>query len=445
MKPSIPVLAAALLAAVAACDGEPSVPPPASGYVEVEGGRIWYETMGGGDATPVLVIHGGPGSQSCGYLETLGQLATQRPVIVYDQLGSGKSDRPTDTTLWRVPRFVDEVGRLREALGLEEVHILGHSWGGAVAIEYMLTGPEGVRSLVLTGPLVGTARWIADADTLRMSLPEDVQAALTAGEESGDYDSPEYQAATDAFYARFLRRSGWPRPPRALCEGRSGNSEVYNYMWGPTEFTSTGTLRDFDRTGDLHRLDLPVMFIAGRYDEARPETMFDFHRLVPGSVVQIIENAGHAVMDDRSAEYNSAVSYFLGSIEGPSTDPDQLLDDIVAVLRDFGIANEIHYADHRVFSDDPPDASATRMWVRDSVELTVRVTEDAQGWSALATHVRSGPGAGCVMKWGNASAIETPGGIPHDGGTLIVCDRLFDDAQVRYGVAPPTAEGVPGR
>jgi proline iminopeptidase len=292
--------------------------PASAGFVEVEGGRIWYETIGSGEEIPLLVIHGGPGDQSCGYLETLSELSMFRPVIVYDQLGSGRSDRPTDTTLWNVPRFVDEVTRLREALGIDEVHILGHSWGGSVALEYMLTAaPVGVRSLSLAGPLVSTERWLQDANFLRNTLPAAVQEALTAGEESAVFDSPEYMAATDSFYTRFLVRSGWPRPDPTPCEGRGGfNTDVYEYMWGPTEFTATGTLLEFDRVDRLGDIEVPVLFIVGRYDEARPETMLEFQGLIAGSLVEVVEDAGHMSMEDQPERFNTAVQEFLMSVEG---------------------------------------------------------------------------------------------------------------------------------
>ena len=247
----------------------------------------------------------------------MAELSESRPVIIYDQLGSGRSDRPADTTLWNVPRFVSEVSALREALGLDTLHILGHSWGGSVAIEYMLTeAPAGVLSLTLAGPLVDTEKWIEDANALRATLPQDIRAAITAGEESGVYDSPAYLAATDSFYARFLVRSGWPRPDSPLCEGSGAtNVAVYEYMWGPTEFTATGTLLDYSRTDRLHELELPVMFIVGRYDEARPETMLEFQRLVPGSVVEVVEDAGHRSMVDQPERFNTAVQEFLVAVE----------------------------------------------------------------------------------------------------------------------------------
>ena len=118
-------------------------------------------------------------------------------------------------------------------------------------------------------------------------------------------------------------------------------------------------------------------------------------------------------------------------------DPDGTLDDIIAALRSFGIANEFYYAEHGSFTADVGELQSQGEWAPDSVELNVEVTDDQQGWSALVTHVRTGPGVGCVMVWGNAPTIETPQGVPHDGSNLIVCDDVFDTATDRYGVAPP--------
>ena len=98
------------------------------GYVDVPGGKIWYEIVGGGNGLPLITLHGGPGSTHFGF-EPLKALAEDRSVVFYDQLGCGNSDRPDDASLWKVERFVEELHILRDALGLDRCHILGHSWG----------------------------------------------------------------------------------------------------------------------------------------------------------------------------------------------------------------------------------------------------------------------------------------------------------------------------
>jgi proline iminopeptidase len=154
---------------------------PDEGFVAVERGRMWYHRVGTGAGTPVVLLHGGPGVCSY-YLKPLLALSTDRPVIIYDQLGCGKSDRPTDTTLFTVDRYVRELQALRDSLGLREIHLLGHSWGAMLAQAYMGTNPAGVKSLILSSPLVTTAQWEQDADSLLKALPDSMRAAIAKHE-----------------------------------------------------------------------------------------------------------------------------------------------------------------------------------------------------------------------------------------------------------------------
>jgi proline iminopeptidase len=287
------------------------------GFVKVEGGKIWYKIVGEGKGIPLLLIHGGPGARSCSGIPQYSLLANERPVIFYDQLGSGMSDIPTDTALWKLSRFVDEIDSLRKHLGLKQLHILGHSWGGAVLIEYLLTKkPGGIRSAIFAGPLLSTSLWIKDAKKLLALLPQPIQDTISKYESERDYQAPAYLAATDSFYARFLSVKQWPMAVNAECEkGLSGNLQVYNYMWGPTEFTATGTLINFDRTNRLKELKQPVLFIGGRYDEARPATMKHFHQMVPQSKLIIIENAGHNTAVDQPVKFTNALRKFMFSVE----------------------------------------------------------------------------------------------------------------------------------
>jgi len=289
-------------------------PTSREGMIDVPGGRVWYRILGeNATGTPLLALHGGPGGLGCRF-ERLAPLANERPVIFYDQLGSGRSDHPTDTTLWQLPRFVLEVDAVRRALDLTTVHLLGHSWGGALAAEYMLSGmPVGVVSLVLSSPLLSTPRWIADADSLRATLPESVRRVLDAHEADGTIDAPEYAAATDSFYARFVRRL--PVVPEPLCEGLRSNDTVYRQMWGPTEFRSTGSLRNWSRSDDLDQLTLPVLFIAGEHDEARPGTLEEFRATMHDARLVVIPGAAHSTLREKPAEYVSALRAFLRSAD----------------------------------------------------------------------------------------------------------------------------------
>ena len=182
---------------------------PGEGFVEVTGGKVWYKIVGSGTNTPLLVLHGGPGCLSV-YLKPLEALAADRPVIFYDQLGCGNSPGPSDTTLWTIEHFVEEIAQVREALDLNEIHLYGHSWGTMLAVDYMLTKPSGVQSLVLAGPALSAPRYIHDADSLLGTLPDSVQEAIRHHEREGTLDSPEYHSALMVFYVRyFARRQPW--------------------------------------------------------------------------------------------------------------------------------------------------------------------------------------------------------------------------------------------
>lgn len=288
--------------------------PTREGLVAVPGGRVFVRQIGNGSGTPLLALHGGPGGVSCRF-EVLAPLAAERPVIFYDQLGSGRSDRPSDTTLWRVPRFVEEVTAVREALGLTRLHLLGHSWGGALAAEYLAAAkPAGIVSVVLSSPLIDTPRWIADANLLRAQLPDSIRRVLDEHEAKGTLDAPAYQVATDTFYGRHVRRLPVGSEPR--CEGVAGNDTIYRQMWGPTEFLSTGSLKTWTRAADLPSITAPTLFIAGEFDEARPETLDAFRATMPDARLVVIPGAAHAAMRERPADYLAALRAFLREVEG---------------------------------------------------------------------------------------------------------------------------------
>jgi proline iminopeptidase len=287
---------------------------PPEGFVDVPGGRVWYRVAGADrPGVPLLGLHGGPGFTH-DTLTTLDGLASDRPVVLYDQLGSGRSERPGDPDLYRVERYVEEVGRVREALGLDRIHLLGHSWGGTLALSYALTGPVGLQSLVLASPLVSTAPWLEDARRLRSELPEDVQRTLREHEERDFTGCPEYMAATLAFYRRHLcRLEPWPEE---LERGFAGMGlDVYETMWGPTEFHATGTLVDLDLTPRLAELRLPVLFTCGRHDEATPDTVSSFRNAVSGADLMVFEESSHTAHLEEPERYLEVVRRFLDRAE----------------------------------------------------------------------------------------------------------------------------------
>lgn len=284
------------------------------GYVHVTGGKVWYEIVGSGTATPLLLLCGGPGAPSY-YFNPLKPLADEWPVVFYDQLGCGRSDRPQDSTLWRMERFVEELALVRKELGLERTHILGHSWGTMLAVEYMLTRPTGVESLILAGPLLSVPRYLRDVSKLRAALPPKTRDILERHGQAGTTDSKEYQAAVMEYYRRHLCRLDlWPTEWNQTMAGFGW--DAFHTMWGPSEFYPTGILKDFDRTDRLAEIEVPTFLTAGRYDDTTPEATAWYQSLIPGAQLQIFEDSSHMTMFEEPDRYVQAVRDFLRSVEG---------------------------------------------------------------------------------------------------------------------------------
>ena len=283
------------------------------GFIAVTGGKVWYKSVGAGAKPPLLTLHGGPGFPH-DYLEPLAALADERPVIFYDQLGCGKSDRPDDPALWRIERFVEELGQIRAALGLEKIHLLGHSWGTMLAVDYALTRPAGLQRLILASPCLNIPRWLDDLAEYRRQLPLEVQATLTRHEAAGTTDSEEYNTATMEFYRRHVcRLDPWPPLLQQTLDGMG--LPVYLGMWGPNEFYMTGNLNTYDRSPRLPEISIPTLFTCGRYDEATPETTQSYQSLLPGAQLQIFEAASHMPHLEQPEAYLKTLRAFLHRLE----------------------------------------------------------------------------------------------------------------------------------
>jgi proline-specific peptidase len=282
------------------------------GFADVPGGRVWYIRLGTGDATPLLMLHGGPGGGH-DYLAPLGEaLASDRPVVMYDQLGCGRSEQPDDPSLWTVDRFADEVDAVRAALGLERIHLLGQSWGGWLAIEYMTRGTSGIERLVLASTSASAQEFIDGARLLIEQLSEPHRSVIIEGGERGEYDTPEYHEAVMEFYKRHLcRLDPWPPALNASVEILEGNA-VYLTMNGPTEFDVIGPLRTWDRTADLGRIDVPTLITVGRHDEIPPSCAETLRAGIPDARVVVFEHSGHVSHLEEPDAYLAAVRDFLG-------------------------------------------------------------------------------------------------------------------------------------
>ncbi|MBR1368943.1 hypothetical protein RJ53_05255 [Methanocalculus chunghsingensis] len=285
------------------------------GTIPVPGGEVGYciagkETNG----TPLILIHGGPGG-SYDAFEPFGSLADARPVIFYDQLGSYRSPGRPDTSFLTLERFADELHAVRKALAPGPVHLLGHSFGAMLALAYLERfGQDGISSLILAGPLISSPRWEADQRQLLARMPPDNRAVIEMHEASETYDSPAYQEAMMSYYHRHVcRMEPWPDCLNRMFERLA--VPIYMAMWGPSEFTVRGTLRQVDTTGVLPDLRLPVLYTCGEFDEALPLTVRDYAAMTEGAIVHVFAGASHMHFLEAEEEYIAFLSAFLKGTE----------------------------------------------------------------------------------------------------------------------------------
>jgi len=282
-------------------------------HISVPGGRVWMLQCGSGPGLPVVLLNGGPGSPH-DYLKPLEDLGDAREVVFYDQLGCGRSDQPDDPRLWTLPRFVEELRAVIAEVGSTPVHLLGHSWGAMLAVEYALACPEQVASLVLDSPSLSMRRVRADMEKLKADMPEAVRRVIEECEATGETDSGAYSIATMAFYHRHVcRQPEWPEP--LVASQASWGWQVYRTMWGPSEFTPVGNLSGYEREQQLRQLACPVLYLCGRYDEITPESTEAYHRQTPGSEFVIFENSAHVKHLEEPQHYLAVVRNFLHKVD----------------------------------------------------------------------------------------------------------------------------------
>ncbi len=279
------------------------------GRIPFRGYRTWYRDLGPEDGVALLCLHGGPGSTH-NYFEPLEQLASNgRRVVLYDQLGCGKSDRPDDAELWTLELFLDEVGTVRDALGLERVHLLGSSWGSMLGIEYALRRPAGLVSLTLNSPPTAAATWTAEARRLRDQLPDEVKRGL---------ELPAGDREREAADAEFRRRHICRLDPLPTCveRGLAGrNRQVYETLWGESEWNADGRLRDWDVRPRLGEIGMPTLVTSGRYDECTPMLAEEAQRRIPGAEWVLFEESSHSAFVEEPERFRSVLTDFLDRAE----------------------------------------------------------------------------------------------------------------------------------
>jgi len=295
-------------------------PPIAESTFRWDAGRTWYRVVGEpapDGLAPLVVLHGGPGAAH-DYMEPVAELArtTGRPCVFYDQIGCGRSQHlpaaPAD--FWTIELFRAELTALLDELELAgRYHLLGQSWGGMLALEYALTQPHGLCSMVLADSLASIQLWIDEANRLRSLLPADVQAVLAEHEAAGTTDSKGYKEAMMRFYERHVCRIPFPDCLVRSFAQLEGDPTVYHTMWGPSEFCVAGTLTDWDTTGRLGEISVPTLVISGEHDEATPAVVRPLVDGLSDARWELIEGASHTPHLEQPEHYLDLVESFFAA------------------------------------------------------------------------------------------------------------------------------------
>ena len=289
--------------------------PDAMERIAVEGGEVMTYCFGSGDEV-LFLANGGPGLP-CDYLrDSHSHLATDGlRVVTWDQLGTGRSDRPDDPALWTIERYARELEAVRSGLGLGPVHLLGQSWGGWLAIEYALTFLDSVKSLVLSNTAGDLPHLVSELNRLRSALGTETVTMMLRREAEGTIGHPEYKAAVALLDWRHVHRLD--AIPPALQRSMDGMVfDIYNIMQGPNEFVYTGNLKDWNRIPDMHRIDRPTLIIVGEHDELTPACAMKMHQALPNSRITVFPNTSHSTCFEVPTAYFGVLEDFLAEQKG---------------------------------------------------------------------------------------------------------------------------------
>jgi L-proline amide hydrolase len=289
------------------------------GTMSWENHHTWYRVVGdlarAEASTPLVICHGGPGLTH-DYMTSVAALAqTGRPCVLYDQIGNGRSAAPPDApaSLWTVDLFVRELTALVEHLGIAGgYHVLGHSWGGMLALELALRHPLGLRSITVADAFASSAVYMAEVGQLIDALPAAVGAAVREHEAAGTTDAKAYRRAMRTYYRSHVYRGDLlPDDLARTMTALEQDSTVYNAMNGPSEFSLTGCLRDWDVTDRLDAIDVPVLLLSGRYDQVTPATVAPLQRGLTDVRWTVFEDSSHMPHLEEPERFVAVVREFL--------------------------------------------------------------------------------------------------------------------------------------
>ncbi|WP_461536621.1 proline iminopeptidase-family hydrolase [Spongorhabdus nitratireducens] len=278
--------------------------------IRISGRRVATYHAGSGDNV-LLMIHGGPGCSSH-YLHRGHYRLTEQGfrLITWDQMGGGNSESPVDPYPWRMERFVSEVESIRLALELEDFQILGHSWGGILGLEYILTYPNIARSFIAANTSFDMTRSCQSFERCRAALGRETCRMMALREAENSTDHPEYQAALTLLqYRHSLRLDEWPEEFRHCLN--KYNQNIKASVFGSRNYRPSGWLRHYNRMDKLDRIRIPVLLIAGEYDFLEADWADLAAEQMPSATVKAFRGCSHSPFLEAPQAYLETVGNFL--------------------------------------------------------------------------------------------------------------------------------------
>lgn len=287
------------------------------GYMPYLGYQTYYRIVGEctGNKKPLVLLHGGPGSTH-NYFEVLDHFAEEdgRAIIMYDQIGCGNSYVENKPELWCSETWDNELIALRKHLGLDEIHLLGQSWGGMLAIEYLCDHkPEGIKSVILSSTLPSAELWAEEQHRMIKELPQEMQDAIAKAEATGNFDDPEYLKANEEFMLRHAAGAVTEESPECLRRPKKSGSEAYVYGWGPNEYNPSGSLGGWEYREKIKEIQTPTLIFSGTDDLCTPyiaKTMYDS---IPGSRWELFQGCRHMCFVEDNERYCNVLKEWLNA------------------------------------------------------------------------------------------------------------------------------------
>jgi proline iminopeptidase len=286
--------------------------------ISIDGGKykVWTKRIGNNPKMKVLLLHGGPGCTH-EYFESFESFLPQEGIefYYYDQLGSAYSDQPKDTSLWNLPRFVEEVEQVRKALKLDtsNFYLLGHSWGGILAMEYALKYQQNLKGLIISDMMMSASAYAAYAEkVLSKQMDSNILKEIRMLEKKGEFNNPRYmELLVPNYYCQHILRMPPDQWPDAVNRTFAKlNNTIYVQMQGPSEFGISGSLEHWDRTSDLGKITVPTLVIGAFYDTMDPDHMKWVSTQVKNGKFLLCPNGSHMCMwDDQEHFFPGLISW----------------------------------------------------------------------------------------------------------------------------------------